>query len=359
MMPVVRELRARPGLRPIVCVTGQHRELLRQVFAAFDEAPDIDLDLMTPGQTPNEVTARILLRLGEVLGREKPELLLVHGDTTTAMAASLAGFHAGVPVGHVEAGLRTGNLHSPWPEEYNRLAIDMIAALLFAPTKDAAANLAREANRHGRVFVTGNTGIDALLQTAARLATDRALQEAIAARYPFLSANHRLILVTGHRRESFGEGLRRICQGLACIASRGDVQLVFPVHPQPAVRAMVAEALGGRRNIHLIPPVDYPDMVHLMQRATLLITDSGGLQEEAPALGKPVLVTREVTERPEAVATGLVRLVGSDPARLRREADALLDDPAEYARIARPAFPYGDGAASRRIVDAVAEYRAA
>ena len=359
MMPVVRELRGRPGLLPIVCVTGQHRELLRQVFAAFDEAPDIDLDLMAPGQSPSEVTARVLLRLGEVLARERPELLVVHGDTTTAMAASLAGFHAGVPVAHVEAGLRTNDLRSPWPEEFNRIAIDTIAALLFAPTQSAAANLAREANRHGKVLVTGNTGIDALLQTARRLSSDRALQERIAARYPFLAANRRLVLVTGHRRESFGEGLRRICAGLASLAQRGDVQLVFPVHPQPRVQAAVRRALAGRRNIHLIPPVDYPDIVFLMQRATLLVTDSGGLQEEAPALGKPVLVTREVTERPEALATGLLRLVGSDPARRRREADALLDDPVEYSRIARPAFPYGDGRAARRIVDAVAEFRAA
>ncbi len=345
MLPVVRELRSR-GLAPRVCVTGQHRELLGQVFAAFGEQPDQDLALMQPGQTPAEVTARVLERLGAVLAEQRPALVLVHGDTTTAMAAALAAFLARVPVGHVEAGLRSHDLARPWPEEFNRVSIDATAALRFAPTQGAADNLAREYGT-GRIVVTGNTGIDALLHVAAGLGP------------PPPPGDRRLVLVTGHRRESFGEGLLRLCDGLAAVASRGDVELLYPVHPNPEVRRPVHERLGSLPNVRLCDPVGYVEMVGLLRAATLVITDSGGIQEEAPALGRPVLVTREVTERPEAVALGAVRLVGTCPAALKREADLLLDDPAEYARRAVPVFPYGDGRAAARIADAIEEYLAA
>jgi UDP-N-acetylglucosamine 2-epimerase (non-hydrolysing) len=353
MMPVVRALRQRPALEQIVCVTGQHRQMLDQVFQAFGESPDIDLDIMAPDQTLGDVTAKVLNRLGEVLARERPDLVLVHGDTTTAMAAAIAAFYARVPVGHVEAGLRSFDLKRPWPEEFNRVAIDAIAELMFAPTASAAEHLAREYNRRGKVLVTGNTGIDALLFIAARLREEAALRAEIERRYPFLDAARRLVLVTGHRRESFGEGFQRICDGLAAVAERGDVQLVYPAHLNPRVQGVVRERLKAHRNVHLIAPVAYPDMVYLMQRAALLITDSGGLQEEGPALGKPVLVMREVTERPEVLASGVVRLIGTDPRLMRAEVDALLDDPAEYARRAVPVFPYGDGTAAGRIADAI------
>ncbi len=353
MMPVIAALRRSARLQPVVCVTGQHRQMLDQVFTAFDEAPGFDLDIMSPGQTPGDITGRVLDRLGRMLAEQRPDLVLVHGDTTTAMAAALAAFHAGVPVGHVEAGLRSHDLRRPWPEEFNRVAIDALAALMFAPTEGAAANLAREYNQQGKVVVTGNTGIDALLFVAARIAAQPALRRAIAARYGFLDPTRRLVLVTGHRRESFGEGFERICAGLAAVARRPDVQLVYPVHLNPRVLGVVTERLGDHPNIHLIPPVDYADMIYLMQRAAVLVTDSGGIQEEGPALGKPVLVMREVSERPEALATGVVSLIGTDPGLMRREVDALLDDAALYARRAVTAFPYGDGSAATRIVTAI------
>lgn len=359
MMPVIAALRRSAALAPLVCVTGQHRQMLDQVFGAFGEAADIDLDIMVPGQTPGDITARVLDRLGRLLAERKPDLVLVHGDTTTAMAAALAAFHAGVPVGHVEAGLRSHDLRRPWPEEFNRVAIDALAALMFAPTAGAAANLAGEYNRQGQVVVTGNTGIDALLLVARRLAADAALRGQVAARYGFLDPARRLVLVTGHRRESFGAGFERICQGLAAVAARPDVQLVYPVHLNPRVLGVVTERLGGHPNIHLIAPVDYADMVWLMQRATLLLTDSGGIQEEGPALARPVLVMREVSERPEALATGVVSLVGTDPGLMRREVDALLDDAALYASRAVAAFPYGDGQAAGRIVAAIEAWFAA
>ena len=357
MMPVIRELRARPGIEQIVCVTGQHRHMLDQVFAAFGEQADIDLDIMAPNQTLGDITSKVLLRIGEVIARVKPDIVLVHGDTTTAMAAALAAFYARAAIGHVEAGLRSFNLEQPWPEEFNRVAIDAIADLRFAPTASSAANLAREYNRHGKVLVTGNTGIDALLFIANRIAEDPLLAEAIVARYGFLDPGRKLVLVTGHRRESFGDGFQRICDGLSAVAARGDVQLVYPVHLNPQVQGIVQERLCQHPNIHLIAPVEYLDMVFLMRRAALLITDSGGIQEEGPALGKPVLVMREVTERPEALATGVVQLIGTDPNRMRQAVDALFDDPTEYARRARPVFPYGDGNAAGRIVDAIEEFQ--
>ncbi len=356
MMPVARALRASQKLNQTICVTGQHRQMLDQVFIAFGEKPDLDFDIMAPNQTLGDITTAVLNRTAQVLADHKPDLVLVHGDTTTAMAAAMAAFYAGAPLGHVEAGLRSFDLQRPWPEEFNRVMIDSLAALMFAPTQGAAANLCREYNQKGRVLVTGNTGIDALLYIAARIRCEAKLRAEMAARYSFLDANRKLILVTGHRRESFGEGFQRICDGLASIAERLDVELIYPVHLNPQVQGTVQQRLGSHPNIHLIPPVDFLDMVYLMLRAAILITDSGGVQEEGPALGKPVLLLREVTERPEAVALGAVKLVGTDSALMRMEVDLLLDDGEEYARRAVPVFPYGDGNAAHRIVAAIEEF---
>lgn len=355
MIPVIRALRADPRFGLVSIATGQHRQMLAQVFDAFGERADADLEVMTAGQSLAEVTARVLTRMMDVYRRHAPDLVLVQGDTTTAMAAGLAAFYAGVRIGHVEAGLRSGDLRRPWPEEFNRVAIDSIAEFLFAPTETARANLLREYNRGARIHVTGNTGIDALRLAVELLDGDPARDAAIAARHPWLDPGKRLVLVTAHRRESFGRGFERICEGLAAIAAEPGVQVLYPVHPNPDVRGPVQERLGGRPGIRLTGPVDYFEMVHLMRRARLIITDSGGIQEEAPALGKPVLVMRETTERPEALATGIVRLVGTDPARMLAEARALLADEAAYAAIARPVFPYGDGFAAERIRAILAE----
>lgn len=353
MMPVVQELRKRPSLKTTVVVTGQHRTMLDQVFDAFGERSDVDLDLMGQNQTLSQITSGVLTQISDVIANVRPHLVLVHGDTTTAMASALAAFYARVPIGHVEAGLRSFDPHNPWPEEFNRAAIDATADLLFAPTETAAANLRNESNRRGRICVTGNTGIDALLSMSNRLDEDRVLLEATAANYDFLDRSKRLILVTGHRRESFGRGFERICDGLASIAERSDVEILYPVHLNPNVKAVVNERLDRHPRIHLIEPVQYTDMVYLMKSAYVLLTDSGGIQEEGPALGRPVLVMREVTERPEAVACGAAALVGTDPRVMRSQIDLLLDDIGEYRHRSRPAFPYGDGKASKRIADVI------
>ncbi len=359
MLPLLAELRRRPGLAPVLLSTGQHREMLDQALAAFGERCDLDLGLMQPGQDLSDLFARVLLGVAGVLRRERFGLVLVHGDTTTAMAAALAAFHARIPVGHVEAGQRSFDLDSPWPEELNRVAVDAMAALMFAPTEGAAANLRAEYNAQGRILVTGNTGIDALLGAAARIAGDRALAARLALAMPPLDPARRLVVVTAHRRENLGPGLSRICDALAAIAARGDVQIVWPLHRNPAVRGPALRRLGGRPGIHLVEPLGYLEMVWLMSRAALLLTDSGGLQEEGPALAKPVLVLREVTERPEALATGVVQLVGTDPRRIRAAVARLLDDAAAYAAAARHAFPFGDGTAARRIADAIEDWAAA
>jgi UDP-N-acetylglucosamine 2-epimerase len=348
MMPVIQALRTTASLAVTTVLTGQHREMSAQVFDVFGEKPDIDLDLMSPGQTPASVTASVLTAMSEVLERDKPDLVVVHGDTTTAFAAATAAFYARCKIAHVEAGLRSFDLARPWPEEFNRVAVDSIADYLFAPTEAARRNLLGEYNRRGRIYVTGNTGIDALLTVAAKIDADPELAGRLSERHR-LDPKRRLLLVTAHRRESFGEGFERICNGLARIAERDDIEIVYPVHPNPRVRSAVREWLGGHPNIRLIDPVDYVDMVFLMRRATIILTDSGGIQEEGPALGRPVLVMREVTERPEAVAAGAVKLVGTDPEVIREEADLLLDDDAVYRERARPVFPYGDGTAALEI----------
>ncbi|MCC6340901.1 MAG: UDP-N-acetylglucosamine 2-epimerase (non-hydrolyzing) [Bryobacterales bacterium] len=337
------------------CVTAQHRSLLDQVLAAFGLKPDIDLDLMLPGQTLFQSTSRILASLEGVLQTEKPGMIFVQGDTTTTFCGALAGFYAGVPVAHVEAGLRTGDMRQPFPEEMNRVLATRLAALHFPPTRSAADNLRREGIPESSIHITGNTGIDALLYVKAGLESGRmSAPDAL----PF-DNRRKMILVTGHRRESFGEGFERICEALSLLAGREDVEIVYPVHPNPRVTGPVRRLLGKKPRIHLIEPQEYVPFVDLMRRCHFLLTDSGGVQEEAPSLGKPVLVMRDKTERPEAVEAGSSRLVGTDPERILAEARLLLEDEAEYERRSRIHNPYGDGRASGRIARAVQNYFAA
>lgn len=353
MAPVVNALHAAPDIDSSVCVTGQHRHMLDQVLDLFGITPDHDLDIMRPGQDLTDVTSHILLGLRRVLQAERFDMVLVHGDTTTTMAASLAAFYQKVPVGHVEAGLRTGNLHSPWPEEMNRCLVGRLAALHFAPTERARASLLAEGVNAADVHVTGNTVIDALKQTVHRLERDTMFGRGLHERFSFLQPGKRVVCVTGHRRENFGDGFERICHALKQLSQRDDVQIVYPVHLNPNVQEPVRRVLGDAPNVHLIEPLDYLPFVYLMSRSHLIVTDSGGVQEEAPSLGKPVLVMRDTTERPEAVEAGTVRLVGTDAQRIVSEAVRLLDDDTAYQAMARALNPYGDGLSSPRIVEAV------
>ncbi len=334
--------------------------MLDSVTEFFGLTPDYDLDVMRNGQRLQDLTARILSGMGEVIEDAAPDVILVHGDTTTTLAASVSGYYSQVPVGHVEAGLRTGNLMSPWPEEGNRRVTGALAQYHFAPTERARDNLLAETVPSEKIVVTGNTVIDALLSVKARLESDPALAKAQAGRFEFLDPAKRMILVTGHRRESFGGGFERICKALGAIADRyPDVQIVYPVHLNPNVQTPVNRMLAGRKNIHLIEPQDYLPFVYLMNAAHLILTDSGGIQEEAPSLGKPVLVMRDTTERPEAVEAGTVRLVGTDVACITDETARLLDDEAAWAEMSRAHNPYGDGQACARILDYLAESKAA
>nr|WP_311526726.1 UDP-N-acetylglucosamine 2-epimerase (non-hydrolyzing) [uncultured Ralstonia sp.] len=351
MGPVVEALKDDARFDARVCVTAQHREMLDQVLALFAIQPEYDLDLMQPGQDLTDVTSRVLAGMRDVLNQWRPDIVLVHGDTTTTMAASLAAFYQRIPVGHVEAGLRTGNIYSPWPEEMNRKIAGSIAVMHFAPTETAQRNLAREGVAANTIYVTGNTVIDALLEIHQRIQQNPLLQATLAARFPYLDPTKRLILVTGHRRENFGSGFENMCAALADLAGRPDVQIVYPVHLNPNVREPVNRVLGGRSNIHLIEPLDYLPFVYLMGRTHVILTDSGGIQEEAPSLGKPVLVMRDTTERPEAVEAGTVRLVGADREKIVQETSRLLDDPASYEVMARAHNPYGDGAAAKKILE--------
>lgn len=354
MAPVVKQLKANPRLKTSVCVTAQHRQMLDQVLDLFDIEPDFDLDLMRPGQDLYDLTSRVLLGLKPILQKVKPDAVLVHGDTTTAMAATLAAFYQRIPVGHVEAGLRTGDLLSPWPEEANRRMTGALARWNFAPTATARDNLLRENVHPGQICVTGNTVIDALLDVVGRLMKDPELAAAQEARFPFLDPARKLLLVTGHRRENFGDGFERICRAIAAISARPDVQVVYPVHLNPNVKGPVERMLGKNPRIHLIEPQDYLPFVYLMSRSHLILTDSGGVQEEAPSLGKPVLVMRDTTERPEAVEAGTVRLVGTNDEAIVREVTRLMDDENAYRAMSRAHNPYGDGRASARIVDELA-----
>jgi UDP-N-acetylglucosamine 2-epimerase (non-hydrolysing) len=353
LCPVVLHLRARPSdFQVRVCVTAQHRELLDQVLDAFEVVPDYDLGLMLPGQTLFQSTSRILAGLEPVLEGEGPDMVLVQGDTTTTLCGALAAFYCRVPVGHVEAGLRTGDPLQPFPEEMNRVLTTHLASLHFAATEGAARNLVAEGIPRQRIAVTGNSGIDAVLYVRDGLERGRLL----GADRPWLNPARKLILVTAHRRESFGEGFERICVALARLARRPDVQIVYPVHPNPNVRAPVSGHLSGLENVVLIEPLGYVQFVDLMRRAYILLTDSGGIQEEGPSLGKPILVMREKTERPEAVEAGTVRLVGTDAERIVEQASLLLDDRLEYERMARVHNPYGDGRASSRIADVILSF---
>jgi UDP-N-acetylglucosamine 2-epimerase (non-hydrolysing) len=335
-----------------VIVTAQHRGLLDQTLQAFAITPDYDLDVMRPGQTLAESTSRIIAALDPVLVKEAPDLVMVQGDTTTTFCGALGAFYRGVPVAHVEAGLRSGDFRQPFPEEMSRVLASQLAMLHFAPTDAAAENLLREGVPPDRVLVTGNTGIDALLETRDALASGELWAEGVST----IDAGTKLILVTAHRRESFGEGFDGICEALIRLAARDDVQIVYPVHPNPDVRAVVQKRLGGIAAIWLIEPLSYVPFVDLMRRSHVLLTDSGGIQEEGPSLGKPVLVLREKTERPEAVAAGAARLTGTDPARIVAETSLLLDDAIEYARRARVRHIYGDGRAATLIRNAVRAY---
>jgi UDP-N-acetylglucosamine 2-epimerase (non-hydrolysing) len=352
LSPVILYLRQCPDLDVRTCATAQHRELLDQVLHVFRIQPDHDLDLMLPGQSLTRASSRILGALESVLQQEEPDLVLVQGDTTTTLCGALAAFYRRIPVGHVEAGLRTGDIGQPFPEEMNRVVTTRLSTLHFAATERSAENLRREGVPPDRVHVTGNSGIDAVLYVKAALESGELIAPAAV---PWPTAR-KLIVVTAHRRESFGEGFELICHALAALASRSDVHIVLPVHPNPNVREPVTRLLGGRANVTLIDPLEYVPFVDLMRRAYLLVTDSGGIQEEGPSLGKPVLVLREKTERPEAVEAGTVKLVGTDPELILREASLLLDDDTEYRRRSCVHNPYGDGQASSRIARCIRQF---
>lgn len=351
MASLVKLLGRDPRIEARVCVTAQHRQMLDQVLELFEIKPEYDLDIMRSAQSLSDITTSVLIKISEVLEAFRPDRLLVHGDTTTTFAATLAAYYHKIPVGHVEAGLRTGDIYAPWPEEINRRLTGAIADLHFAPTTLARENLLREGVGADRIIVTGNTVIDALFAVIRRLETDRELNVRLQSRFSFLCPEKKMILVTGHRRENFGQGMVDICGALTAISEREDCEIVYPVHLNPHVQGPVNQLLGGRSGIHLIPPLDYLPFVFLMNRAYLVVTDSGGIQEEAPSLGKPVLVTREVTERPEAVEAGTVLLVGTDKKKIVNEASRLLDDRTNYLRMSQAHNPYGDGHASERIME--------
>lgn len=354
MASVVKYLQANPSFAVKVCVTAQHRQMLDQVLDLFEIRPEFDLDLMKPGQDLTAITAGVLQGLKDVLAQWRPEVVLVHGDTSTTFAASLAAYYQRIAVGHVEAGLRTGNLYSPWPEEANRKLTGVLARWHFAPTENSRANLLAEGVNTAVIHVTGNTVIDALLQVREKIRNDSALQAGCVETFNFIDPTKRTILVTGHRRENFGEGFERICRALAGITQRrADVQVVYPVHLNPNVQEPVRRLLGSIANVHLIEPLNYLPFVYLMDRSDIILTDSGGIQEEAPSLGKPVLVMRDTTERPEAVEAGTVRLVGTDADMIVHETTRLLDDPQAYQTMAHAHNPYGDGRACQRIAQAL------
>ena len=355
MAPVYKALKAAPNLEVRIAVTGQHREMLDQVLRLFEIAPEYDLNVMKPGQGLTEITAAVLSGLKPVLEKYAPDLVLVHGDTTTTFSAALAAYYQQIPVGHVEAGLRTGDIYSPWPEEINRKLTGAMTSLHFAPTQKAASNLKSEAVSSGAISITGNTVIDALLEVVERLESDPQQSADFDVEFG-IDPTKRLILVTGHRRESFGGGFERICSALSVLGEREDIQIIYPVHLNPNVKGPVESSLGALERVSLISPQDYLPFVHLMRRAHLILTDSGGVQEEAPSLGKPVLVMREHTERPEAVDAGTVKLVGTDADFIVRETNKLLDDQAAYDAMSCAHNPYGDGLSSQRIRDAVLSF---
>lgn len=356
MAPVVHALKAHNGFETRVCVTAQHREMLDQVLSLFGIVPDYDLDLMTTGQALSDISARVLTGVTGVLEQWMPDLVLVHGDTATTAMTAVACLYKRITVGHVEAGLRTGDMCAPWPEEFNRRVAALATRLHFAPTEQARNNLLAEKISAEWITVTGNTVIDALMQVSQRIDQDIELQAAMQTKFDFLSPEKRMLLVTGHRRENFGDGMQSICRGLLALSRREDLEIVYPVHLNPNVTGPVEQLLTGQSRIHLLAPQDYLSFVYLMKRSSVLLTDSGGIQEEAPALGKPVLVMRETTERPEAVAAGTAMLVGTSELAIEREVALLLDDPNAYMRMSTSKNPYGDGTASKQIVAAIVRY---
>ncbi|AHG65837.1 non-hydrolyzing UDP-N-acetylglucosamine 2-epimerase [Advenella mimigardefordensis] len=354
MAPLVKLLEQQKNIHSSVCVTAQHRQMLDQVLDLFEITPDYDLNIMKPGQTLSGITTEILSRIESVLTRDKPDLVLVHGDTSTTFATALAAYYHRIPVGHVEAGLRTGNIYSPWPEEANRKLTGVLAALHFAPTGQSKNNLINEAVPEDQITVTGNTVIDALLWVKDKLESDSGLAQIFKAKFDFLREGSRLVLITGHRRENFGDGFERICSAIKLLAQKfPECDFVYPVHLNPRVREPVERILDGVHNVHLIEPQDYLPFVYLMLRSYIILTDSGGIQEEAPSLGKPVLVMRDTTERPEAVGAGTVRLVGTNVATIDEEVSRLLTDAQAYTEMSVAHNPYGDGKACERIVHAI------
>lgn len=351
MVPVVMALKARPEFNVQVCVTAQHREMLDQVLSLFEITPDFDLNLMTPGQSLGGLTSRALQGLEEVFQQQKPDLVLVHGDTTTTFTASLAAFYQQIKIGHVEAGLRTGDIYSPWPEEFNRRVTGIVANYHFAPTEVSEKNLLAENTKPETILVTGNTVIDALQWVVNKVEGDKTLSAQLTAKFDFIDPSKKKILVTGHRRENFGDGFLNICQSLKELAQRDDVQIVYPVHLNPNVQKPVNDILGEMDNVHLIAPQDYLPFVYLMNQSHIILTDSGGVQEEAPSLGKPVLVMRDTTERPEAVEAGTVKLVGTNAQTIKQAVIELLDNDEAYKAMSFAHNPYGDGEASQRIAD--------
>ncbi len=350
MAPVIKKLKQEPRIESRVCVTAQHRQMLDQVLDLFQIRPDVDLNIMVDNQGLEETGAAILLQLKPVFEKHSPDLVLVQGDTSTTIYGALAAFYAHIPVAHVEAGLRTGDKSNPWPEEMNRRVTSLVADLHFAPTDQASENLLTDGIDPGDIIVTGNTVIDALLNVSGIIDTDPYLIAKLEKQFAFLASDRRILLVTGHRRENFGQPFEHLCLGLRELATRSDVQIVYPVHLNPRVKEPVERILGGVQHIHLIDPLDYAAFVYLMRTSYLIITDSGGVQEEAPTLGKPVLVVREKTERPEGVAAGTAKLAGTSTERIVKEASLLLDTQDEYEKMARTHNPYGDGRASQRIV---------
>lgn len=356
MAPVVELLKRDTRFESNVCVTGQHRQMLDQVLELFDIQPDYDLNIMKAGQDLTDVTSSILLGLRDVLQKFKPDYVLVHGDTATTLSTTLSAYFQQVKVGHVEAGLRTNNIYSPWPEEGNRKVTGCLANLHFAPTSTSEKNLLKENVPADTIVVTGNTVIDALFMVRDKLNSEQTLRASFEQQFGFLNEQRRMVLITGHRRESFGGGFERICEAISELADKfSDVDFVYPVHLNPNVREPVNRFLSGRSNIVLIEPQDYLPFVYLMNRAYVILTDSGGIQEEAPSLGKPVLVMRDTTERPEAVDAGTVKLVGTDVDRIVNEISILLTDEQSYLDMSVAHNPYGDGMASQRILDAIAE----
>ncbi len=351
MAPLIKAMVAHPQISSFTCVTAQHREMLDQVLDLFEIVPDFDLNIMKSGQDLGHITSEVLQKLAPVLQKVKPDRVLVHGDTTTTMAATMACFYQHISVGHVEAGLRTGNIKSPWPEEMNRKVVSTLADMHFAPTSQAYANLTGENVKPESIVITGNTVVDATLMISELLRSNEEMQEKYKGRFSFLENSKRVILVTAHRRENFGPGIEGICEALKQLASRDDVLVVYPVHPNPRIKEPVTRILGNAKNVKLLAPLEYLSFIYLMNRSYIILTDSGGIQEEAPSLGKPVLVMRDTTERPEAIEAGTVKLVGTDPAAIVDATTTLLQNHDEYKRMSYAHNPYGDGKASGKIVD--------